>query len=165
MFRRTLHKVVRGRTHHPVLQFLRSIAASAAASATDFIVLVILVEAVGMPELCAGSLSMICGLACVYVIGRYWVFPAVPRGYRRIEFVVFLLISVIGLWLHLAVMAVLLEMNTVNYIAAKAAAMISVFSWNFIARRNLSSLILRRHHRNIVKTKVQQNRVEQQEII
>lgn len=155
MFSRIFYKIVSGRTHHPALQFLRSIAASAAASATDFIVLILLVEVAGIPELWAGTLSMICGLACVYIIGRCWVFPVVPRGYRRIEFAMFLVISIIGLWLHIAVMAALLDLDSVNYLAAKTAAMVSVFLWNFIARRSLSRLILRRHHRKLVHAEQQ----------
>ncbi|AFG36735.1 GtrA family protein [Spirochaeta africana] len=139
-----LNRILVRRSQHTGVQLLRSVIASAAASLADYAVLVLLVRRAGLPETLAGTLSMGAGLLVVYVLGRCWVFPRIPKGYRRIEFSMFTVIAGLGALLHVGLLSTMIRLAGMHYLAAKAVAMAATFTWNFCLRRGVAQLILRR---------------------
>lgn len=119
--------------------------------------LLLLVELASMSELKAGSISMFAGLIVSYLGGRFWVFPAIPHGFRRIEFFTFWIIAAVGMSLHIFMLHLCLRIGW-HYVYAKGAAAVSVFCWNFIARRSTGILI----HKIHAKTNQQAPRNEAQ---
>ncbi|MFW5800765.1 MAG: GtrA family protein [Spirochaeta sp.] len=139
-----MRKVVFGRSHHMGIQLVRSVITSGAATVADYAVLILLVRYAGYAETISGMVSMCAGLAVVYVLGRSWVFPHIPKGYRRIEFILFLLIAGAGAVWHIAILRYAVLGAEIHYLAAKTAAMMVTFLWNFGMRRITASVIIQR---------------------
>ncbi|THB62451.1 MAG: GtrA family protein [Spirochaetaceae bacterium] len=142
MLRRLTLKMLVHRTRHPMVQIFRSLLGSFGATLIDYGVLLMLIEVIRMNEVSAGSISMLAGLTFAYLAGRYWVFPAVPRGYRRIEFACFTIIASAGIALHVGILWYATYRLNLHYLAAKAIALSLVFCWNFTARRLVHSILI-----------------------
>ena len=111
---------------------------SALGLATDLILLIGLTEIFGISYLSSAAIGFIAGAVVVYALSIGWVFQA--RTYRdkpANEFLVFVVIGVIGLLFNQVILFFGTELLALHYAASKVVAIGFVFSWNFGARKAL----------------------------
>ena len=110
-------------------------AGAAAAFATDFGLLWVLVELAGLHYLVAATISFLAGTAVVYWVSVRHAFRFRRITDRRAEFGYFASIGAAGVLLNLALMYVLVEWLALHYLAAKIVSAAVTFVTNFGLRR------------------------------
>lgn len=103
--------------------------------ATDFSVLYVLTEFVGMHYLVSNVFGYFCGLVVAYILNANWVFTEHRFENRWVEFGIFSGIVLAGLAISEAVMAAWVESADGNYIYAKLIATFFVALFNFVVRK------------------------------
>ena len=133
------------------VQFFRSIFVGILATAADIGTLIILKEFTSLADqtLIATTLAFIVGLIANYLMSTFWAFRNQNSTKRSTEFIVFCVISAIGLVLNDAIvlffqkyLAYQIPQNGFlprdkYYIIGKLVATILVFVWNFGMRKIL----------------------------
>jgi putative flippase GtrA len=132
----TLLRGLTGPVEHTLLQVPRALVASVLAAALDVGFLVLLVETAGWHPLPAATVSYLLGGVLQYVLCAVWVFPAAPQS-AALGFTAFTLLSLVGLGITWATIAVLHDTAHLNYALAKVAALGLAFAWNFLSRKYL----------------------------
>ncbi len=131
------------------IQFVRSMCVGILATAADLGTLVILKEATPLADqtILPTSIAFVLGLVVNYLLSTFWAFRNMNTKKRSTEFIVFCIISAIGLLLNDAIMlffesflAYQIPQNAVlprdkYYIIGKLTATILVFIWNFGMRK------------------------------
>jgi putative flippase GtrA len=134
----SLKKRVVGLVAAPVestlLQVPRALVASALAAALDFGVLIFLVERAGWHPLPAAVVSYLLGGVLQYALSALWVFPAAPAGVAT-GFTAFTVLSLVGLAITWATMALFYDLAHWNYVLTKVIALGLAFCWNFLSRK------------------------------
>jgi putative flippase GtrA len=111
--------------------------ASAIALAVDAGLLFVLVRFFGWWYLAAATVSFTVGLGVTYVLSVTLVFASRRVENRRVEFVTFAAIGIVGLVINNAVIYVGVRHLGLDYMVAKAIAALFTFAGNFLARRQL----------------------------
>jgi len=119
------------------VQFVRSLAVSVAALIVDFLTLVILKQIVGLNYLVSATLGFSLGVLVNYYLSVTWVFANHKLASRRNEFVIFVVITAVGLGLNLAIIAGVVELMGLDYKIGKIISTVIVFFWNFIIRKKI----------------------------
>ena len=110
-------------------------AGAATAFATDFGLLWILVEKVGLHYLVAATISFLAGTVVIYWVSVRHAFAFRRVADRRAEFSYFALIGALGILLNLGLMFILVEWLDLHYLAAKVCSAAISFVVNFGLRR------------------------------
>lgn len=118
-----------------VRQFLRFGVVGVVATVVDFGVLILLAELGILPAVPAAAVSFIASVVVNYVLSMRFVFARREDMRRRTEFVVFVLLSVIGLGINELIMWVGTDLLSIHYVIGKVAATVIVLLWNFISRK------------------------------
>lgn len=108
-------------------------------TAVDFSLLYALVEFGGMHHLAASYVSFSAGIIVNYVLCRIWVFSIHSVGSKRLEFLAYLVISLVGLGINGGVIWLLTDAlsSHCHYMVSKCAATAVTLAWNFLARKLL----------------------------
>lgn len=88
-------------------------------------VLYALVQWAGFPEVPAAGIGFLAANTLHYVLGRAWIFRGTDRG-RVSGFALFLINAGVGLAVTMTLYAALLELSSLNYLAARV--IVSVFA-------------------------------------
>src|SRR5262245_5878011 len=123
-----------GSAQSTAAQVPRALVVSGLAAALDFGTLLALVEGAGWQPVPAAILSYLLGGVVQYVLSSRWVFQAAPSS-LPLGFAAFTLLSLVGLGITAATMALLHDLLGVYYPLAKTAALGLAFSWNFLSRK------------------------------
>jgi len=118
------------------LQVPRALVVSVLAAVLDFGVLVLLVERFEWSPVLAAVVGYLLGGVLQYVLCAWWVFPGAPQS-LTLGIAAFTLLSLVGLGITWATIAVLHEQLHVNYVGAKLVALGLAFAWNFLSRKYL----------------------------
>ncbi|MEE4192313.1 MAG: GtrA family protein [Halieaceae bacterium] len=105
------------------------------AFATDFSLLYVLTEYLGMHYLVSNVFGYFCGLLVAYALNSTWVFTEHRFENRWVEFGIFAGIVIAGLAISEGVMLAWVESAEGNYIYAKLIATFFVACFNFVARK------------------------------
>lgn len=132
-----LELLERGPSHKYHVQFIRSLVVSGVAVMVNFGGSFVLEEKAGLYYLLSAALSFFMGVIVNYRLSVKWVFATRKLGSRHIEFVVFVIITGVGLVLNLAIIAGLVELAGSSYWLALTAATVVVFFWNFLMRKKI----------------------------
>jgi putative flippase GtrA len=124
-------------THHKSTQIFRSIAVSFIALLCDFSLLIVFKEFGGLHYLLAALLSFCAGVYVNYLLSNKWVFAHRQLESKNKEFVLFFVISAIGLSLNLGIIYSSVQFLNFDYRVAKVVAAAVVFFWNFLMRKKL----------------------------
>jgi len=124
-------------SHRTSVQFMRSMVVSVIALVFDFGLLIFFKQVLGMQYLLAATCSFMIGVLVNYALSVWWVFADHKLASRRAEFVIFVVVTVIGLGLNLAIIAAFVQLGKIDYRFAKAISTVVVFFWNFIARKKI----------------------------
>lgn len=132
-----LKKLFVGKTNKTLIHVFRSILSSNLGFYVDFGLLAFLVEILGLNYLVAASVSFTAGTTLTYFFSVRWIFARRNVRDRRIEYLLFIAVGVIGVLLNGALLWVFTELVGVHYLLSKIIVSGAVFFWNFFARKRL----------------------------
>lgn len=128
----------RGGLRKLVTQMGRFAVVGVTAFSIDYGMLMFLSQAIGMNPVLAAAVSFVVSLTFNYVASMRFVFTHKEGTDRRREFLVFVCLSVVGLAINEACMAIgvnLLGGDAMHVTMTKAFATAVVMTWNFVSRK------------------------------
>ena len=108
----------------------------------DYGVMIALTELCGINYLISSGISFVVSVIYNYILSVRWVFEVDENGDKRKEFVIFIVLSLIGLGLNQLLMWVFVSMIHIFYMVAKIIVTAIVMLYNFIT----SKLFLEKKH-------------------
>ena len=122
-------------TDNATLQFLRYIIVGGCAFVADFCTVWLLKE-LGLHYLVAGVFGFLLGVTVNYILSKTLAFSGKKANMsREAEFILFIVISLIGLGLTELLMWAFTDGLGLFYLLSKAIAAIIVLLWNFFAKK------------------------------
>ena len=101
----------------------------------DYGVMIALTELWGINYLISSGISFVVSVIYKYILSVRWVFEVDENGDKRKEFVIFIVLSLIGLGLNQLLMWVFVSMIHIFYMVAKIIVTAIVMLYNFITRK------------------------------
>lgn len=101
----------------------------------DYGVLFILTEFVGINYLVSGMISFTVSVIFNYILSIKWVFDVGENRNQTKDFVLFIVLSVIGLGINQVVMWFAVEKLSIHYMISKIGATAIVMVYNFVTRK------------------------------
>lgn len=106
-----------------------------AATIIDFGVLIFLVQIFHLDPVISAAISFIISLIFNYVVSMRYVFRHRQDISRKTEFIIFAVLSIIGLGLNELLMWLCINVVGIFYVWAKVIATALVMIWNFVSRK------------------------------
>lgn len=119
------------------VQLFRSLCASGVSFALDIMILASLTEYAGLHYLISAACGFAAGNSLNYLLCSRWIFPRASIRTRGLTYTLFLLAAAGGLALNELAIWTLTECLSFHYLLSKVVAGCSIFSINFLVRRNL----------------------------
>jgi putative flippase GtrA len=119
------------------IQLLRYTFVGGIAYALDFGSLFFLTEVVKIHYLISAPIAFILGLLTNYILSILWVFPRRTLASKRMEFLIFAIIGLVGLGLNEGIIWTFTDLVHFHYLMSKVISAIVVFFWNFFARKKI----------------------------
>jgi putative flippase GtrA len=135
LIRKTINDFFIFKSNNTFIQLVRYTLVGGIAFVADFGSLYILTEFSHIYYLVSAAIAFSIGVTTKYAFSIVWVFNRRSIQSRWIEFIVFVIIGVTGLGLNLLFMWFFTEKTHLHYLASKIISAISVFCWNFFARK------------------------------
>lgn len=107
------------------------------ATLLDYVVMIVLTEVFGVPPVASSTISFSISVVFNYLASMRYVFSHREGMSRRREFIIFLVLSIIGLGINAALMWVGTELAGIDYRIVKLFATAVVMVWNFASRKVL----------------------------
>lgn len=107
------------------------------ATLLDYVVMIVLTEVFGVPPVVSSTISFSISVVFNYLASMRYVFSHREGMSRRREFIIFLVLSIIGLGINAALMWVGTELAGIDYRIVKLFATAVVMVWNFVSRKVL----------------------------
>lgn len=101
----------------------------------DYGIMILLTEVFGINYLISSGISFTISVIYNYVLSIKWVFDVGENRNKTQEFVVFIVLSIIGLGLNQILMWLTVEKMGIFYMLAKIIATAVVMVYNFITRK------------------------------
>ena len=103
----------------------------------DYLLMLLLTEVCGVAYLLSCGISFTVSAVVNYVLSMRFVFSRTVEMDRRVEFLLFFLMSAVGLVLTELLMLLFVESFAVHYALAKIVVTAIVMAYNFISRKLL----------------------------
>lgn len=101
----------------------------------DYGALFILTEFLGVHYLISGTISFALSVIYNYILSVKWVFDTKNNKDKKREFIIFLILSIIGLGINQVIMWLAVEKFHIYYMVSKIAATVVVMIYNFVTRK------------------------------
>lgn len=101
----------------------------------DYGVMVLLTEVAGMEYLLSCGISFTVSVIANYILSMKFVFERKDNMDRRVEFIIFVIMSVIGLGLTELLMWVFVDKADIHYMISKIVVTAIVMVYNFVTRK------------------------------
>lgn len=118
-----------------LLQILRFTLVGGSAFLVDAGLLFILKEFAGINYLISGAISFTASVIYNYVLSIKWVFDIKAHRDKTQEFIIFVLLSLIGLALNQFFMWLFVELFYIHYMISKVFATSIIMVYNFVTRK------------------------------
>lgn len=119
-----------------IQQIMKFAVVGASAFLIDYGILIFLTEVFGIHYLISSGISFTVSVIFNYLLSMFWVFDVNNNRSQTENFVVFIILSVIGLLINQVVMWTLVDATSlVPYFIAKIFATAVVMVYNFISRK------------------------------
>ena len=118
-----------------IVQMLKFSVVGITAFLIDYVLLWVFTEFVGFDYTVSNILSYTIGTIYNYVLSVRWVFSVRSKHSQRVIFIVFVVLSLIGLGLNQLLLVVLVELGGWGYMLAKLVASIIVSIYNSGTRK------------------------------
>ena len=105
------------------------------ATIIDFVLLFIFKELLNINVIIANTLSFIISVIYNYIASIKYVFDVDKKKNRKIQFILFIIFSVLGLILNNLILYLLTSRLNIYYLLSKIIATIFVMVFNFITRK------------------------------
>lgn len=116
-------------------QFVRYIIVGGVAFLFDFVILYLLTEYANLHYLLSAMFAFIVGLTINYLLSINWVFNIRRVKEKKLEFVIFATIGIVGLGLNEFFMWLITQYLLFHYLLSKVLTTAVIFFWNFYARK------------------------------
>lgn len=116
-------------------QFMKFGVVGVIAFVIDYGVMIALTELFGVPYLISTTVSFIVSVIFNYVASMRYVFKRKDDMSRRREFIIFVVLSVIGLGLNDLLMWIMVDHLFIDYRISKIVVTVIVAVWNFVSRK------------------------------
>ncbi len=123
------------KSNSTAIHFVRSIASGSASSLLDFITLILLVEVFNFHYLTGGIFGLILGTTVNYFISVFWIFNSRRVDSKKIEYIIFIFLGLIGGILNILLFWFLTDSLEIFYMLSRIIAAALVFIFNFLARK------------------------------
>jgi len=117
------------------IHLVRAIFASNLAFAVDFGLLALLTEVFSIHYLFSNIISFITGTTLCYILNTLWVFSERRFKRRHFEYLIFIILGVIGVGLNELLIWFFTENIHIHYLISKIIAGSAVFFFNFFTRK------------------------------
>lgn len=101
----------------------------------DYGLMIFLTEVMNINYLISNGLSFSASVVFNYIMSVKWVFDVKKKNSKTNEFLIFVLLSLVGLGINQFIMWISVEKLEVYYILSKIYATIIVMVYNFITRK------------------------------
>ena len=135
--RKFFYAVLINKSDRISIQLLKYAIVGAMAYGVDFGSLFFLTEVLRIYYLISAAIAFLLGLTTNYVLSISWVFAQRSVNNRKIEFTVFSIIGIVGLFFNEGIMWLFTERAEFHYLISKIISTIFVFFWNFLARKKI----------------------------
>lgn len=118
-----------------ISQFMKFGIVGVIAFVIDYGFMVLLTEVFGVPYLISTTLSFIISVIFNYFASMWFVFKRKDDMSRRREFIIFVVLSVIGLVINDVFMWLMVDFLFIDYRISKIVVTFIVAVWNFVTRK------------------------------
>lgn len=118
-----------------IIQIFRFVIVGGTAFLLDYAILYSLTEFVGINYLLSGMMSFSVSVIYNYILSKTWVFDTKEKNRKITEFILFVILSVIGLGINQIIMYIGVEYFNAYYMLVKIFATFIVMIYNFITRK------------------------------
>lgn len=118
-----------------IMQFIKYFGVGAIAAIVNIGMLYVFTDILQIHYIISNILSFTLGLITNYILSKKWVFKNENIKNKKIEFIIYALIGVLGLALDTFLLYIIVDKKGLHYILGKIISTIIVFVWNFIARK------------------------------
>lgn len=129
--------ILLAKTDKTLIQLFRYTFVGGIAYCVDFGSLFFLTEFVKINYLISAAIAFLFGLITNYLLSTLWVFSKRTLADKKIEFLVFSIIGLVGLGLNEALIWFFTELAGFHYLISKMFSTVVVFLWNFFARKKI----------------------------
>lgn len=119
-----------------IAQFMKFGVVGVIAFCIDYGILALLTEVFGVNYLVSATISFTVSVVFNYVASMRYVFTHKEGMSKRREFIIFVVLSVIGLGINNLCMWAGVELFGIHYLITKIGATAIVMVWNFVTRKN-----------------------------
>ena len=105
------------------------------ATIIDFVFLYIFKEFLNFNVILANTLSFIISVTYNYIASITWVFDTNKNKNKKIQFILFIIFSIVGLIINNIILYILTDKLNIYYLISKAVATLIVMIFNFITRK------------------------------
>lgn len=137
MFKRIILKIIQEKLSARVKQFLLYCIGGGLAFIIDLGGLYIFTEYFKIWYLISATLSFVLAAIFNYLFQKFITFKSTDKNIAK-QFIMFVIVAVIGLLINNTLLYLLVELADVWYIFAKTVAAALVLIWNFIANRKFT---------------------------
>jgi putative flippase GtrA len=127
--------VFRGKTDNTFLQLIRYTFVGGFAFLIDFGTLFMLTEYLDFHYLLSAGIAFTLGLVTNYLISIRWVFATRNFSNKKLEFIMFMVIGLVGLGLNELFIWIFTDLFAIYYLLSKILTTMLVYLWNFFARK------------------------------
>ena len=128
-------RLLKNKTNNTLIQLFRYTFVGGVAFIFDFGSLYILTEYFNIYYLVSAAMAFLLGLTINYLLSVRWVFEKRSIKSKHVEFVVFVLIGIIGLALNELFIWFFTEIAGTHYLYSKLISTLLVYLWNFFIRK------------------------------
>ena len=132
-----VNKMFKAGAEGTLVQLFRYTIVGGVAFVVDFGLLYVLTEFAHFHYVLSATISFIAGLTVNYLLSRVWVFSQSQFQNKKVEFLLFAAIGVVGLGLNDLMIWLLSDFIGLWYMFSKVAATVVTYLWNFFARKYL----------------------------
>lgn len=129
--------ILLAKTDKTLIQLFRYTFVGGIAYCIDFGSLFFLTEFAKINYLISAAIAFLFGLITNYLLSTLWVFSKRTLADKKIEFLVFSIIGLVGLGLNEALIWFFTELAGFHYLISKMFSTVVVFLWNFFARKKI----------------------------
>ena len=105
------------------------------ATIIDFVFLYIFKEFLNFNVILANTLSFIISVTYNYIASITWVFDTNKNKNKKVQFILFIIFSIVGLIINNIILYILTDKLNVYYLISKVVATLIVMIFNFITRK------------------------------
>ena len=116
-------------------KIIRFIVVGGIATIIDFVFLYIFKEFLNFNVILANTLSFIISVTYNYIASITWVFDTNKNKNKKIQFILFIIFSIVGLIINNIILYILTDKLNIYYLISKVVATLIVMIFNFVTRK------------------------------